>query len=98
MKHESTIRHVLKGKAASSVSSKIDLRGKTIEEATLDLDKYIDDCILFGMNEATVIHGKGTGMLKKGLREYMKKHPHIASMRDGALNEGADGVTIVRFR
>ncbi len=98
VKNESTIRHVLKGKAASSVSSKIDLRGKTIEEAILDLDKYIDDCILFGMNEATVIHGKGTGMLKKGLREYMKKHPHIASMRDGALNEGADGVTIVRFR
>lgn len=85
-------------KAAASANSSIDLRGKTVEEAMLDLDKFIDGVLRSGLNEITVIHGKGTGALRKGIHIYLRKHPNIRTFRVGAFGEGEEGVTIAELK
>ncbi|WP_087971848.1 endonuclease MutS2 [Oceanobacillus rekensis] len=80
------------------VRSELDLRGERYEDALLKLEKYIDDVLLAGYSKASIIHGKGTGALRKGVQEYVKRHPHIASARSGEGNEGGSGVTVIEFR
>ncbi len=76
-------------------SSEIDVRGKTVDEAILDLDKYIDDALIAGIGQVRVIHGKGTGALRSGLIQYFNKHSAIKSHTLAALNEGGSGATVV---
>lgn len=85
-------------KASSSANSSIDLRGKTVEEAMLDLDKFIDGVLRTGLNEITIIHGKGTGALRKGIHTYLRKHPNIRTFRVGIFGEGEEGVTIAELK
>ncbi|WP_094606196.1 Endonuclease MutS2 [Sporomusa silvacetica DSM 10669] len=80
-----------------SVARQIDIRGMTIEEAEIILDKYIDDAILSGLNEVLIIHGKGTGALRKGVKTYLETHSHIKGIRIADLNEGGTGATVVRL-
>lgn len=75
--------------------SEIDVRGKTIEEAILDLDKYIDDAVIANVRQVRIIHGKGTGALRKGLTEYFDKHPSVRAHDLAALNEGGSGATVL---
>lgn len=82
----------------SASSSSIDLRGATVEEAMLDLDKFIDGVLRSGLNEITVIHGKGTGALRKGIHTYLRKHPNIRTFRVGTFGEGEEGVTIAELK
>lgn len=79
------------------VSRQIDLRGVTVEEGEILLDKYLDDAILAGIPEVIIIHGKGTGALRKGIRDYLKSHPYVKETRIGELNEGGNGATIVKL-
>lgn len=74
-----------------------DLRGKRAEEGLKDLELFISDAILGGLTSATIIHGKGTGALRKVVHDVLSEHPHIRSFRLGAIEEGGDGVTIVEF-
>jgi DNA mismatch repair protein MutS2 len=76
----------------------IHLRGMTVEEATERLDKYLDKAILTGISQVYVIHGLGTGTLRRALGEYLRNHPAVASIRLGNWNEGGAGVTIVRLK
>ncbi|MDU2710152.1 MAG: MutS2/Smr-associated SH3 domain-containing protein, partial [Finegoldia magna] len=72
-----SIKSIIKNKANSDIKSEIDLRGKNIEEAIYELDKYIDDCVIVGLKKVNIIHGKGTGMLRKGIREYLRSDKRI---------------------
>lgn len=85
-------------KATSSAASSIDLRGTTVEEAILDLDKFIDSVLRTGLNEITIIHGKGTGALRKGIHIHLRKHPNIRTFRVGTFGEGEEGVTIAELK
>jgi len=83
---------------SATLSTSVDLRGKNYEESIYELDGYLDDVSLSGLDQVTIIHGVGTGVLKSKLKVYFKKHPHIASFRDGEYGEGGAGVTIVKVK
>ena len=98
-KQEYGTRKVHTGTNASlSSTSSIDLRGTTVEEAMLDLDKFIDGVLRTGLNQITIIHGKGTGALRKGIHIYLRKHPNIRTFRVGTFGEGEEGVTIAELK
>lgn len=78
-------------------SPELNVMGKTVDEATFEIDKYLDDAVLAHMSRVTIIHGKGTGALRKGIHEYLKKHPLVQSFRAGEFGEGEYGVTIVEL-
>ncbi len=84
--------------AAKHMTTEIDLRGKTLEEAEYELDKYLDDACLANLESVRVIHGKGTGALRAGLREFFKHHHHVRNYEEAPLNQGGSGVTIVELK
>jgi DNA mismatch repair protein MutS2 len=79
-------------------SPEIHLRGMTAEEAQEALDRFIDSAIVTGMTQIYVIHGKGTGVLRRTLTEYLRKHPEVVDLRLGNWNEGGAGVTVVKLK
>lgn len=97
-KQRTAVRNVSSSKFTASANSSVDLRGKTVEEAILDLDMFIDSVLRSGLNEITVIHGKGTGALRKGIHVYLRKHPNIRTFRVGTFGEGEEGVTIAELK
>nr|WP_255724550.1 endonuclease MutS2 [Shimazuella soli] len=85
-------------RSRSFVKSEIDLRGKLVEEALVDIEKYLDDAILAGFKQVHLIHGKGTGALRKGVHAYLAKHRRVAAFRNGEYSEGGLGVTVVELK
>ena len=83
---------------SSSVSTEINLLGKTVDEAIAILDKYLDDAYLAHLSKVRVVHGKGTGALRKGVHDYLRHNKRVASYRLGEFGEGDAGVTIVEFK
>lgn len=80
-----------------SVSPEINLLGKTVDEAIAELDKYLDDALLSHLNSVRIVHGKGTGALRKGIHEYLRRQKHVKSYHLAEFGEGDAGVTIVEF-
>ncbi|MBM7096517.1 endonuclease MutS2 [Bacillus sp. H-16] len=87
----------VRGKDAH-VKTELDLRGERYEDAMLMVDKYLDDAMLAGYNQVSIIHGKGTGALRKGVQEKLKRHRNVSQTRMGGMNEGGSGVTVVQFK
>ncbi|MDF2523638.1 MAG: MutS2 family protein, partial [Clostridiales bacterium] len=82
---------------SKSISSELDLRGFNLDDALENVDKYLDDASLSGLHEITLIHGKGTGVLRNGIHQYLRSHHHVKSYRLGKYGEGEAGVTIVEL-
>ena len=83
---------------SKSVSSEINVIGQNVEDAIFIVDKYLDDCYLANLPTARIVHGKGTGKLRKGIHDFLKNHPHVKSYRLGTFGEGEMGVTVVEFK
>lgn len=83
------------GVKTGNVKLELDIRGHNIEEAMVKVDKYIDDAVIAGLHEVSIIHGKGTGALRKGIQAFLKTHAHVVSFRIGKYGEGESGVTVV---
>lgn len=84
--------------AARSASMEINLIGLTVEEAIHEADKFIDNAVMNGQSMVYLIHGKGTGALRRGLHEHLRVHPNVKSFRLGAYGEGENGVTVVELK
>ena len=88
----------VKRNLAKPVSLELDIRGQNVEDARMQVDLYLDDASLNGLQEVSIIHGKGTGVLRQGIRQFLKTHPHVKSYRTGTFGEGESGVTIVSLK
>ena len=91
------INNMIKSKS-KDITTEIKLLGMTVQEAIAELEKYLDDAYLAGLKTVRVVHGKGSGALRKGVQEYLRKNPHVCSQRLGMYGEGDSGVTIVELK
>ena len=79
-------------------NNKIDVRGYNTEDAIYEIDKFLDDSFIANLNEVTIVHGKGTGVLRKNISDFLRKHKLVKSFSFGKYNEGGDGATIVKLK
>lgn len=96
-KQEKTARYRAALGKSRTIKPEINLLGMTVDEAVMELDKYLDDACLSHLNQVRVVHGKGTGALRKGIHEYLKRQSYVKSFRLGEFGEGDAGVTIVEL-
>ena len=87
----------LRRKAAADLSPSLDLRGERVEAALEQLSAYLDRALLAGADQALIIHGAGTGALRRSIREYLADHPRVRSVRSGRRDEGGDGTTVAEL-
>ncbi len=83
---------------AKTVSTEVDVRGQNLEEALMNVEKFLDDCYLAGVSPVTIIHGKGTGILRSGIGDMLRRHKYVKSHRPGKYGEGENGVTVVELK
>ena len=93
-------KHIVKTNmdVSKNYSKELDLRGRRLDEAKEQVDQFLDEAILTGLKEVTIIHGKGTGSLRTGLGTFLQSHPFVVTTRLGNWNEGDSGVTVVELR
>src|SRR5258705_412011 len=84
--------------AAFPVPSEINVIGRTVDEAPTEVEKFVDRAFLAGLSHIRVVHGSGMGILRKALRQFLQKHPHVASVTEPPQNEGGGGATVVELR
>lgn len=96
-KQEKTTQYRAAVNKSMHIKPEINLLGLTVDEAIMELDKYLDDACLSHLNQVRVVHGKGTGALRKGIHEYLKRQSYVKNFRLGEFGEGDAGVTIVEL-
>lgn len=84
-------------RASDDVRPELDLRGKKVEDALAEIDKYLDSAVVAGYQRVSLIHGKGTGALRTGVQQFLRQHPHVKGYRLGGPGEGGSGVTVVEL-
>lgn len=85
-------------RANMAAETRLDLRGMTVDECLMTLDRFMDTALRTGLNEFTIIHGKGTGKLRAAVKDYLRRSPYVKSQRFGTFGEGEDGVSIVTLK
>ncbi len=83
------------GTATRAIRLECDVRGMALDEALPEVERFLDESVMAGLSEVSVIHGKGTGVLRAGIQKHLKTYPHVKSFRNGIYGEGEEGVTIV---
>ncbi|WP_422657986.1 endonuclease MutS2 [Paenibacillus sp. EC2-1] len=93
-------RHVttIKRTRDANIRKELDLRGANLEEALIEVDRFMDEAFLGNLGQVSIIHGKGTGILRTGIQDYLRKHKHVKSYRLGNYGEGGTGVTIAELK
>jgi DNA mismatch repair protein MutS2 len=87
----------LRRRAAARISPQIDLRGERVEAALEQLDGYLDEALLAGLDSVTILHGTGTGALRRAVRERLAEHPRVRGTRPGRREEGGDQATVAEL-
>ncbi len=90
--------HAQTGAMTRTVSMSCDVRGMALDEALPVVDQYLDEAVMASLNEVSIIHGKGTGVLRSGIQQHLRRHPHVKSFRLGVYGEGESGVTVVTLK
>ena len=88
----------VESRATRDVKLELDIRGYACDEGIPETDTFLDNAVMSGINIVTIIHGKGTGVLKNAIRQHLKNHPLVKSYRKGVYGEGEDGVTVVELK
>jgi DNA mismatch repair protein MutS2 len=88
----------LQNEATAATPSEINVIGRTVDEATSEVERFVDRAFLAGMPRVRIVHGSGMGILRKALRQYLQKHPHVESVTEPPSNEGGGGATVVELR
>jgi len=86
------------GAAERTVHMSCDVRGMALDEALMEVETYLDEAVLAGLHEVTIVHGKGTGILRDGIQKHLKTYPQVKSFRRGKYGEGEEGVTVVELK
>ena len=84
--------------AVRTANTEINLLGMTVDEAIMEVDRFLDNCVMSRLTTAYIIHGKGTGALRSGIHSHLRKHPQVAFFRLGTYGEGESGVTVVELK
>jgi len=93
-----SMRNNIQNDKVKNASTSVDVRGLNLDEAVMEVDKFIDDCYLASIPYGTIIHGKGTGVLSAGIKQHLKGQKYVKSYRMGGLSEGGSGATIVEIK
>jgi len=83
---------------SAHVPSEINVIGRTVDEASREVEKFVDRAFLAGLPRVRVVHGSGMGILRKALRQMLQQHPHVESVAEAPQNEGGGGATLVELR
>lgn len=81
-----------------NIRTELDMRGMNVEEGLVEADRFLDECIMANLGQVYLIHGKGTGVLRTGIQDFLRRHKFVKSFRLGAYNEGGAGVTVVELK
>ena len=94
---KSSLGTIFSSKTAN-IETQLDVRGQLLDDAVINVDKYLDDAYIAGLKQVTIIHGKGEGVLREGIQNELKTHKHVSQFRKGNYDEGGDGVTLVEIQ
>ena len=97
-RRQSNVHVTVTSANTDELRSEINLIGRTVDEATDELEQYLDRAFLAGLPRVRIIHGHGAGILRRGVREFLKGHPHVATIAEAPQNEGGQGATLVELR
>lgn len=98
VKQENNSSSSYKTNKTRNATTEINVIGYNVEEAIFTIDKYLDDCALAKLQTVRIVHGKGTGALRKGIHAFLKTNAHVKSFRLGTYGEGKTGVTVVELK
>ena len=93
-----SVTRTIRSDVKRTASTEVDVRGEVVLDALMDVDRAIDSAVMQGLHQITIIHGKGTGVLRKEIQAHLKKHPSVRSFRLGVFGEGDAGVTIAELK